>query len=665
MTKERKIHITYNAVLVILFLGCVIIHFYRITEIPFGVHVDEMGMAYDAWCLSHYGVDRYLSSYPVYLNNFGGGQSALYAYLCSFVLKFCDISVFAIRLPIILTFLFSIVLGLKTIKLIGHEVRIKTLLYMIFVTILPVYIMLFRIGIDCNLMLVMMEVFVYFMFRAIYNRRNWDFVVAGIFCGLVLYTYVIAHVAILVFLLFIIPYLLFTKRIKPLQLLYFGIPLGFIAAPLIMMQIINLLNLKEIKLGLFTITKLFLYRSEDIGADYFSFENIWRCLKNIFLYGYRRWDAVPEFGTIYYVSIPFVVIGLVKSICISIKLLIHKEFYHGNIYVIWFFTMCFCGSIMEPFTYRLNGVYVSVIYFLVEGVLTVCTIFKYKKTSYAAGLLVILVYMLLFSNFLKFYFGGSYEEKYVPMGLCDYPLNETIDYVEGNEEYENKTIYIGHLGQTYIYFLGAKMLSPYEYHAENPLNKEDSFSRAAWTVSYKNYIFSLPERIDYNGIYIVNKLAETEEGYRERLERAGFRREEIGKYGIYIFDIENFDCVENEYYIQWNAGVSEEGAILADTATMQIEETEYVVLVGWSYNTQDNRIWDSVYLVDENENYYTSDIVERVDVVEKTGSEELRQSGMLFIIPKEAIQDVSNLQLVGIDSLNQKYMQVQMAIIEE
>lgn len=33
----------------------VITRFWRITTLPSGVHIDEAGMAYDAWCLSQYG----------------------------------------------------------------------------------------------------------------------------------------------------------------------------------------------------------------------------------------------------------------------------------------------------------------------------------------------------------------------------------------------------------------------------------------------------------------------------------------------------------------------------------------------------------------------------------------------------------------------------------
>ena len=58
-----------------------LMHFYKLGSIPYGLHIDEAGMAYDAFCLANYSVDRYLNHLPVYLVNFGNGQSALYAYI--------------------------------------------------------------------------------------------------------------------------------------------------------------------------------------------------------------------------------------------------------------------------------------------------------------------------------------------------------------------------------------------------------------------------------------------------------------------------------------------------------------------------------------------------------------------------------------------------------
>lgn len=45
-----------------LLLFCLISRLWRLDTLPFGLHLDEAGMAYDAWCLSQYGVDRYQTS---------------------------------------------------------------------------------------------------------------------------------------------------------------------------------------------------------------------------------------------------------------------------------------------------------------------------------------------------------------------------------------------------------------------------------------------------------------------------------------------------------------------------------------------------------------------------------------------------------------------------
>ena len=75
--------------LVIIFISVI----YKFGEFPKWIHVDEAGMAYDAYCIANYGVDRYLNSYPVYLQNFGGGQSALACYITVFFILFLIIHI--------------------------------------------------------------------------------------------------------------------------------------------------------------------------------------------------------------------------------------------------------------------------------------------------------------------------------------------------------------------------------------------------------------------------------------------------------------------------------------------------------------------------------------------------------------------------------------------
>ena len=73
----------------------VFVHTYKLTEIPFGLNVDEAAVAYDGLCLAQYGgVDRFLNSFPVYFVNWGDEQNAMYTYFKNFFQAFWHIKVY-------------------------------------------------------------------------------------------------------------------------------------------------------------------------------------------------------------------------------------------------------------------------------------------------------------------------------------------------------------------------------------------------------------------------------------------------------------------------------------------------------------------------------------------------------------------------------------------
>ena len=130
-------------------------------------------MAYDAWCLSNFGTDRYLKSFPVYLINYSGGQSAMYAYLCAPFIYFFGFSATIIRIPAmifsVITFCGVIQIG----KYIWNNKGINRLVGFLYI-VLPVFLLLSRIGLDCNLMLGMSTIFLCFLLKAIENGKNKD-----------------------------------------------------------------------------------------------------------------------------------------------------------------------------------------------------------------------------------------------------------------------------------------------------------------------------------------------------------------------------------------------------------------------------------------------------------------------------------------------------------
>lgn len=103
----KNIKITRKHISFLILLGInLFIHVYRLSTIPYGINVDEMGTGYDAWCIANFGVDRFLKSFPVYFINYADGQSALYTYLVAILIKFfhMPLNILTIRIPI---FVFS------------------------------------------------------------------------------------------------------------------------------------------------------------------------------------------------------------------------------------------------------------------------------------------------------------------------------------------------------------------------------------------------------------------------------------------------------------------------------------------------------------------------------------------------------------------------------
>lgn len=138
-----------------------IMHVFKITQIPNGINIDEMGMAVDAWCIANAGVDRFQNSFPLYLVNYGFGQSTLYCYLVVLFIKIFGFKLWVIRLPAILFSAITLIFGMKIIEYRFPKLEYCKYIFGVFYLILPYFTMQSRFGLDCNIMLGMSTLFLY------------------------------------------------------------------------------------------------------------------------------------------------------------------------------------------------------------------------------------------------------------------------------------------------------------------------------------------------------------------------------------------------------------------------------------------------------------------------------------------------------------------------
>lgn len=134
---------SYYFILGLMFLCTILLRVYKLAQLPDILHIDEAGLGYNAWCLAHYGTDRYLNVHPFYAQNFEGGQSPLYTYMLVLLIKTIgcgNVSLWLTRLPAVIASLLLWGVGVKSISLIFHD-RKFTIAAACFLAFCPYYIM--------------------------------------------------------------------------------------------------------------------------------------------------------------------------------------------------------------------------------------------------------------------------------------------------------------------------------------------------------------------------------------------------------------------------------------------------------------------------------------------------------------------------------------------
>ena len=367
MSKKEKV-----IFLIILSLG-ILLRVYKLYNNPGGFHVDEAGMFVDANMISNYGTDRYGNAFPVYFTNFGGGQSIMYGYIMALLVKIFGCKYSLIRLPQVL---FGVLFIIYTYK-IGKQFMStkKSLLLMMFAAFCPYFIQASRIGLDCNLLLPFSTIALYYLIVAINKEKKYLFLISGIIYGLSLYTYALSYIIIPLFLTTAIIYLYINKKINIKQILLLLIPVFIISIPLILFILVNCGIIKEFLI----FKKLPEFRNSEIGFKYII-DNI-LMIVNLLSHDFIKYNSIKYFGTIFYISIPILIYGLIKFV----KNI--KNYNLENIILISFITTYIALLFISDINInKANSIYFSIIYIVIYGISNI----KNKKITYTYLVLFII-----------------------------------------------------------------------------------------------------------------------------------------------------------------------------------------------------------------------------------------------------------------------------------
>ena len=392
-------------------------------SIPDGMQVDEIGSAIDAWSIVNYGTDRYGWSFPVYFINYGGGQSALYTYACAAFVWAFGFSDVTVRLPALIG---SILLGVFGMKIVGRVWNDRCgvsseraqLLFAILYAVAPYCHMAARFGLDCNLLLGVSTMFLYMLIRAVDERRTTLFIASGMAGGLVLYTYAISHAVMPIFLSMTLIYLSIVRRIERRSIVAFAIPIGLIAAPLLIFHAVNAVGADTLQIGSITFNRLPSYRSGEFSLTGVP-QHVWLVFKSCFAFDQIDYNTLKNFWTFYPMSAPFGLIGLVNCGAIMVGSIRDKKFDGLSLIVMWFLSMLIVGAFLsgaserpDPAnTNKMNGIMFAGMFFVVSGAAFVIGLLNARRKKIFLKVVAAL-YAAYSIAFYAFYF-GSYRPTFI------------------------------------------------------------------------------------------------------------------------------------------------------------------------------------------------------------------------------------------------------------
>ena len=386
-----------------------------------------------------------------------------------------------------------------------------TLLGSFMIAVLPCFILQSRIGLESLLFLSTSTAALYFMILSVRKEKWWLYGLTGCAFGISLYTYAVSYLVVPIFLVLMLSYLLYLKKLRWKYVLSMGVPLAILAAPLILMIIINTFELPEIATIYITIPRLPEYRGSEVSLRNIL-HNIPSVIQSYFFKDDRAYNSVDNYFTMYVISVPFVLLGIQKGAVQLARTFKSRKYTVAAPMLFWLTAQTLMGLLIdEPNVNKLNGVFFSLLFFAVYGIWYAWKLLQKKKSKTIFLAAVTGAYTCFFVSFACYYFGPYTEETFPLTDFADcYDdiLDEYADVIGDHNVYVNAK---------YIYYALGEKLPPQEMQVIE-LGEE----------SRGNVYFVHPREVDENGFYILIG----KESILDELREIGFTIKNEGFYTV-------------------------------------------------------------------------------------------------------------------------------------
>ncbi|MGE5557183.1 MAG: glycosyltransferase family 39 protein [Bacillota bacterium] len=479
----KNIRIAYYLLGAILLVG-ILVRVYQYPDNPPGLNQDEASIAYDAYAVANYGVDRNGDAFPIHFLGWGNGQSALYGYLIMPFIKLFGFSPATTRIGNLLAGILAIFFVFSLIKITG---KIEfALIGAVLTAVCPWGIMVSRWGPEASILPFVLLVAVY-LYALAYKNPVFLPISLIVFAA-TFYCYSTSYFFTPVFLLFLIYYAKHFFTGKKGYFKYMGLSLGlFILAslPIGLFVLINIIlkNAHAFRFLGITITKLvqtgvryqmFLllsdWRHNIPGTLDLLARNFQYYVGTVFLQEGNFLNVLGQFGNFYYFSTFFLLTGMFAAVFDWISAAKKKQFCLDSIIIVWFLVASLLGILMETNPFRINVIFYTLYYFIAKGIYTTGQlIYTGLKLAFRSELVSRINKFAFYIILGGFYLAGFFS--FLNVYFRDYPgmtgvwfrdsFREAYLYAESiRGEHENLYIADYDTGTIYVYVLYYGKIDP-------------------------------------------------------------------------------------------------------------------------------------------------------------------------------------------------------------
>jgi len=375
---------------------------------PPGLQPDEASIGVEAYYLYKFGMDRNGMSYPVHLISWGSGQNALYAYIIIPFVAAKGLNPESIRFPMMLSGILSLPLMYYVGKrLFGEKYGLVS---MFFLAISPWHIVNTRWAVESNILpFLFLAGFALFLAA---EKKGVLFIPAAIFFAFCLYAYGTAYVAIPVFLLLGILATIYLKKVGTKYILS-GLALFFLLSiPIVLFVLINTYKLNAIHIGSITIPQLPVEARYESLAAVFEKEPLKGIASNLMVMfdllwtqeDAFAWNFVESFGYFYMITFPLALIGLF-FLFIPFGVGREENLFGRWLLMAWMISSIMIGVIHPVNLTRINLIFIPILLFMVNGLISLDKVLKYTTPITLAALSVAFIFFNLA------YHGENYQKR--------------------------------------------------------------------------------------------------------------------------------------------------------------------------------------------------------------------------------------------------------------